>query len=161
MDVRSADPSEVNRLARIWYDGWQDAHANILPEELRRVRTLEAFEQRLHENLANTRVVGPIGAPRGLCIMKGDEFNQLYVAAEARGTGVAQALIADAEQRLAATGAPLIWLACAIGNHRAARFYEKKRLAQYRRAHRPPRHARRFAARAGNLAFREGALLGR
>lgn len=125
MDVRSADPSEVNRLARIWYDGWQDAHANILPEELRRVRTLEAFEQRLHENLANTRVVGPIGAPRGLCMMKGDEFNQLYVAAEARGTGVAQALIADAEQRLAATGAPLIWLACAIGNHRAARFYEK------------------------------------
>jgi GNAT superfamily N-acetyltransferase len=125
MNVRPAEASEIHRLARIWYAGWQDAHADILPEELRRVRTLEAFEQRMRDGLAHTRVIGSTGSPLGFSMMKGGELNQLYVAAEARGTGAAQALIADAEQRLAATGAPLIWLACAIGNDRAARFYEK------------------------------------
>jgi ribosomal protein S18 acetylase RimI-like enzyme len=58
-------------------------------------------------------------------MLKGDELYQLYVSAEARGTGVAAALIADAEARLAAHGVRTAWLACAIGNDRAARFYEK------------------------------------
>ena len=44
---------------------------------------------------------------------------------EARGTGAAAALMADAEGRLAASGVTTAWLACAIGNDRAARFYEK------------------------------------
>jgi ribosomal protein S18 acetylase RimI-like enzyme len=57
--------------------------------------------------------------------MKNDELFQLYVSAEARGSGVAAALIADAEKRLAEKGTEVAWLACAIGNHRAARFYEK------------------------------------
>ena len=125
MQVRPAEPDEIPRLARIWYDGWQDAHAGILPEALRRVRTLESFEQRVRDALANTRVVGPPGEPVGLCMVKGDELDQLYVALEARGTGAAQALIAEGEDRVRATGATLIWLACAIGNHRGARFYEK------------------------------------
>lgn len=125
MQVRDAEIADVPRLARIWYDGWQDAHADILPAEIKRVRTLERFDQHLRKVLGDTRVVGPSGAPIGLCIMKGDELNQLYVATQARGTGAAQELIADAEARLAAKGAPLIWLACAIGNDRAARFYEK------------------------------------
>jgi ribosomal protein S18 acetylase RimI-like enzyme len=47
------------------------------------------------------------------------------VSAPARGTGVAAALIADAEQQLAASGVDVAWLACAVGNVRAARFYEK------------------------------------
>jgi ribosomal protein S18 acetylase RimI-like enzyme len=58
-------------------------------------------------------------------MVNGDELYQLYVSAAARGTGVAAALVADAEVRIAATGAATAWLACAIGNDRAARFYEK------------------------------------
>jgi ribosomal protein S18 acetylase RimI-like enzyme len=34
-------------------------------------------------------------------------------------------LLADAEAQLAARGVETAWLACAIGNARAARFYEK------------------------------------
>lgn len=29
MDVRAAGEGEVDQLARIWYDGWQDAHAQL------------------------------------------------------------------------------------------------------------------------------------
>jgi GNAT superfamily N-acetyltransferase len=79
----------------------------------------------MRTGLADTRVIGPTGAPLGFAMLKGDELYQLYVAAAARGTGVATALIADAEVRIAATGATTAWLTCAIGNDRAARFYEK------------------------------------
>ena len=57
--------------------------------------------------------------------LKDDELYQFYVAAPARGTGVAAALMHDAEQRLVERGVSTAWLACAIGNARAARFYEK------------------------------------
>jgi GNAT superfamily N-acetyltransferase len=112
-------------LARIWYDAWQDAHAEILPAELKRLRTLASFRDRLAAALAATRVVGPPGAPVGFCIIKDDELYQLFVAAQSRGSLVAAALIADAEKRLWDTGVRNAWLACAIGNGRAARFYEK------------------------------------
>jgi ribosomal protein S18 acetylase RimI-like enzyme len=58
-------------------------------------------------------------------MLKGHELYQLYVSASARGSGVALTLITDAETRLAQVGVTTAWLACAIGNERAARFYEK------------------------------------
>lgn len=125
MDVRAAEEVEVDHLARLWYDGWQDAHAQIVPAELKRLRTLESFRHRLQADISNVRVVGPSGAPAGFCIVKGDELYQLYVSPQSRGSGVAAALIADAEARLAETRVETAWLACAIGNERAARFYEK------------------------------------
>ena len=125
MSVRPAEPAEIDHLAKIWHDGWQDAHARILPAELTQIRTLESFRDRLQGALADVRVVGPFPTPLGFCMLKGDELYQLYVSAEARGTGVAAALVADAEFRLAGGGVELAWLACAVGNDRAARFYEK------------------------------------
>jgi ribosomal protein S18 acetylase RimI-like enzyme len=123
--VRPADETELDQLARVWFQSWQDAHAAIVPAELTRARTLESFAQRLGGLLFDTRVVGPVGSPVGFCIVKDDELYQLFVAAEARGSGVAAALIADAERVLADRGVRTAWLACAIGNERAARFYEK------------------------------------
>jgi ribosomal protein S18 acetylase RimI-like enzyme len=125
MDVRAAEKVEIGHLAKIWYDGWHDAHAQIVPAELTRARTLESFRERLRVALPNVRVVGPSGEPVGFCIVKGDELYQLFVSAQSRGSGVAAALIADAEARLFDSGVETAWLACAIGNERAARFYEK------------------------------------
>jgi GNAT superfamily N-acetyltransferase len=123
--VRAAEEAEVGDLSKIWYDGWQDAHAQIVPAELTRVRTLESFRDRLQAALPTVRVAGPRGAPAGFHITKSDELYQLYVSAESRGAGVAATLIADAEARLHESGVRVAWLACAIGNERAAKFYEK------------------------------------
>ena len=125
MAVRSAIPSDIPYLARLWHDGWQDAHAAILPAELARLRTLESFAERLTQRLDDVRVIGSTGAPAGFCMLKDDELYQLFVAPEARGAGVAAVLMDDAEARLAARGHATAWLACAIGNERAARFYRK------------------------------------
>jgi ribosomal protein S18 acetylase RimI-like enzyme len=125
MRVRPAELEDVDHLARVWHEGWHDAHAQIVPAELTRIRTLDSFRPRLLHALPDTRVVGPARAPVGFCIVQGAELYQLFVSAEARGSGVAAALIADAEARLAAAGVATAWLACAIGNERAARFYEK------------------------------------
>ncbi len=125
MKVRSAEERDLDQLAQVWFDGWHEAHAQIVPPGLTRLRTLESFRDRLRAALPDVRVVDASGAPVGFSVLKGDELYQLFVSAQARGSGVAAALIADAEVRLRATGVQTAWLACAIGNERAARFYQK------------------------------------
>src|SRR3954462_14070943 len=125
MNVRDAEIGEADRLAQMWYDGWCDAHLTIVPAALARVRTLDSFGDRMRAAIRDVRVVGEPGAPLGFYLLKGDELYQFYVSAQARGTGVAAALMTDAETRLAASGVETAWLGCAIGNERAARFYEK------------------------------------
>lgn len=122
---RRAQKEDIEPIARLWFDGWQDAHSHILPQELARHRTLMSFRERAGEALDTTFAVGPPGAPSAFYMLKGGELYQFYVGAEARGTGLAAMLIADAEARLRQAGVTTAWLACGIGNDRAARFYEK------------------------------------
>ena len=126
MKVRSADERDLDQLALVWFDGWHEAHAQIVPPELTRLRTVESFRDRLRAALPDVRVVDASGLPVGFSVVKGDELYQLFVSAHARGSGVAGALIAEAELRLRANGVETAWLACAIGNERAARFYQKR-----------------------------------
>jgi ribosomal protein S18 acetylase RimI-like enzyme len=125
MDARNAEDTEIDQIARVWFDAWRDAHLALAPPELTTARTLESFRQRIADAIAEVRVIGPVGAPVGLCMIKHDELYQLFVASAARGSGAAAALLADGEARLARCGVQTAFLACAIGNDRAARFYEK------------------------------------
>lgn len=125
MEVREAESADIPALATLWLEGWRDAHEGIVPKELARYRTLTSFQERLEASLPRVRVVGPSGKPLGFCLIQADELYQLYVSAPARGTGVARMLLSDGEQRIAALGIQVTWLACAIGNERAAKFYEK------------------------------------
>ena len=125
MHLRVPTGSETARLASIWYDGWQDAHAEILPKELAKHRTLESFQQRIEADLPSVLVAGPEGQPVGFSMINNDELYQLYVTASARGSGVAALLLAGAEAKLEEMGVKTTWLACAIGNERARKFYEK------------------------------------
>jgi len=125
MEVRKATTDEIDALVQIWYDGWRDAHAALVPAELVRIRTVENLQERLPELLPETRVIGDVGNPLGFSVTKDDELYQLYVSRQARGTGAAQKLIKEVEERLSSRGLKTAWLGCAIGNDRAARFYEK------------------------------------
>ena len=123
--IEAAHTPDVAAIAALWEAGWHDAHAGIVPEALCRLRTPDSFLARIRDALTATRVVRLDGAVAGFCMVRGNELYQMYVAPAARGTGVAQALIADAEVRIAAMDHVTAWLACAVGNTRAARFYEK------------------------------------
>ena len=123
--VRNAGEAEVIEIADLWHAGWHDAHAGIVPAELTRIRTRVSFVERAQRYRRNMRVAAAGGAVLGLCITKEDELFQLYVLPQARGTGLAQALLDDAERQLGAQGVASAWLACAVGNDRAAKFYEK------------------------------------
>jgi ribosomal protein S18 acetylase RimI-like enzyme len=125
MIIRDATGDEVESLARIWFDGWQDAHTKILPAELARHRTMDSFRERMAAAIADVRVAGPKTGSLGFAMIKGNELYQLYVAAAGRGTGVASALNKDAIAHIRGNGFKTAWLACATGNERAARFYEK------------------------------------
>jgi ribosomal protein S18 acetylase RimI-like enzyme len=122
--LRPATADDVDALARVWHQGWWDAHPYFAPQ-LGAWRTLESFRERIAERVPTTTVAVVDGAVVGLAVLKHDELEQLFVDRSARGTGVAQRLIADAERRIAASGFPLIWLAVATENAPALRFYDK------------------------------------
>jgi len=125
--MRDAKDSEIDLLAKLWFDGWQDAHARIVPAALARLRTLPCFQERLRAASTDVRVAAVVDAPvpLGFYLLKGAELYQFYVSANARGSGVAAVLMADAEVNLRERGVHTAWLACAIGNDRAARFYQR------------------------------------
>ena len=126
MKPRLALPADLDPLARLWHDGWREAHLAHVPHELTAKRTLRSFRNRLAAFGEDLRTAGPAGAPLGFCAIREDELDQLFVAPEARGTGLAATLLADAEARLYAKGVRRPHLLCVIQNARAARFYESQ-----------------------------------
>ena len=123
--IRPAIPADLGPLAGLWHDGWHESHAAHVPDGLVRQRTLATFEARLGRYGDRLRTAGPVGAPLGFCVVTEDEIDQLFVAPEARGTGLAEALLADGEARLAASGIREAHLLCLPENRRAVSFYER------------------------------------
>ncbi len=125
MSVRPAEVADLAPLAHLWWRGWRDAHLPIVPKALAARSTLDSFVDRMAVAMPRVRALGPVGAPFGFHMIKDDELHQLYVAEESRGAGIAALLVIDAENRLRRAGVATPWLACAVGNARAARFYQK------------------------------------
>jgi ribosomal protein S18 acetylase RimI-like enzyme len=124
--IRNARVGDVEALTTLWCDGWQDAHAAILPARLRDLRSRDSFRERIADGLERVRVAILDADIAGFWMGKGDELDQFYVGAAHRGATVAPALMEDALTSFRRSGTPTVWLACAIGNARAARFYEKQ-----------------------------------
>ncbi len=125
MNTRPATASDFDGLVTLWYQGWHDGHAQIVPAKMRDSRTMQNFRERVEGSYREMRVVGESGAPRGFHIVKRDELAHLYIARDARGTGIAAALLGDVEEQITQAGFETAWLSCAVGNDRAGRFYEK------------------------------------
>lgn len=126
LSIRRATPGDAATVADIWQAGWPDGHLGHVPEELVAVRTAESFRQRAVERVADTVVAEVGGRVAGFTMIVDDEVEQVYVAASHRGSGVADALLGDAEARIRAAGHSHAWLAVVAGNVRARRFYERR-----------------------------------
>jgi GNAT superfamily N-acetyltransferase len=126
---RPAGPDDVEAVARIWADGWRDGHLGHVHEDLVAVRTDGSFLARTQQRIAatdDTTVAEVGGAVVGFVMLDGDEVEQVYIASSARGSGVAAALLDEAERQVRAGGHTTAWLAVVAGNARARRFYEKR-----------------------------------
>jgi thiosulfate/3-mercaptopyruvate sulfurtransferase len=124
--IRPARRDDVPVLAQIWYDGWCDAHLGEVPEELVAARTRASFDERTAARVADTDVVEVDGVVRGLAMVHDDEVEQVFLAREARGSGVAALLLDAAERRVRGHGHERAWLAVVPGNGRARAFYARR-----------------------------------
>lgn len=124
-DTRPANIDDLDALTEIWHDGWHEAHAAHVPDELIKLRDHASLRIRMENMLENTDVVGPACAPIGFCTVIKDEIYQFYIAPAARGTGTADALLQAGETRLAAGGIKLAQLYVLPENMRAQAFYKR------------------------------------
>ncbi len=123
--TRPAVAEDMDALADIWFDGWFEAHADHVPDELKALRNRDSLRIRLENMLETTDVVGPVGAPVGFCTVKGDEIYQFYISPAARGTGTADALIQAGEKRLKDSEIEVGQLWVIPQNARAIAFYQR------------------------------------
>lgn len=118
-------PGDEATVARLWHNAWWDGHGEIVPECLLRHRHLGSFVERAPDILGRASVAVQDGAVVGFVAWQGDELEDMFVAREARGGGVAALLMAHGETALRELGATRAWLYCCVGNERAHRFYTK------------------------------------
>ena len=123
--LRPAGPEDADDVAAIWYGGWQDGHLGFVPRELVEARTKDSFWTRASERVGDTTVATVDGAVAGFIMVVDDEVEQVYVSALQRGTGVAAALMDEAERQVRENGHSRAWLAVVAGNARARAFYER------------------------------------
>ncbi len=118
-------PDDRAAIVRLWHDAWHDGHASVLPAHAVAERTLESFELRLGPLEAGGLVAEAAGEIIGFSAIEGNEVDQFYVAAKARGTGLASGLLATTEMELARRGVRDAVIQCSAGNDRAHRFYAR------------------------------------
>ncbi|WP_299024753.1 GNAT family N-acetyltransferase [uncultured Sulfitobacter sp.] len=122
MKIRLATNDDAAAIAQMWHLGWHQGHAAVVDAELVRLRTPQEFATRTLAHLAQCHVAESDGVLAGFFMLEGDELYQFYVGADHQGSGAATKLMAAAEAELVGRRA---WLACAVGNERAAAFYRK------------------------------------
>jgi ribosomal protein S18 acetylase RimI-like enzyme len=142
-DVRDAVPADAEAIARVHIATWQAAYPHVFPEERLRAleegrerrttwwtETIEAYEPRAHTLVAVTDagLVGFIDV-RPTRDQDADsdrigELTAIYVDPEAWGTGAGRRLMAEALERLRASGFEAATLWVLEDNPRARRFYE-------------------------------------
>jgi len=123
--VRPATPADAPRVAEIWRSGWGDGHVGNVPQQLVDARTDESFATRAAERVGDTAVAVIGDDVAGFVMVVDDEVEQVYVSQDHRGSGVADALLTEAERKVRANGHDAAWLAVVAGNARARRFYER------------------------------------
>ncbi|WP_425051994.1 GNAT family N-acetyltransferase [Psychromarinibacter sp. S121] len=129
MFLRAMTPADHAAVARVWHEGWHDAHAGRVPDEMTAKMQPDAFLRRLHTLPPHLMVggIGKIGGDIGGFIhWKDDLIQYLFLSRTARGTGLAARLMTAAEAAMAKAGVERAELDYVKGNERAARFYARQ-----------------------------------
>jgi GNAT superfamily N-acetyltransferase len=122
--LRPATAGDVETVATVWHDGWREAHLGHLPAAIEPHRRLADFRRRAGAALEATTVATRGDQVVGFVTTRDDEVEQLYVAPDARGAGVADRLLGQGE-RCVAERFGRAWLAVIAPNARARRFYAR------------------------------------
>ena len=122
--LRPAAVADSEAIAELSHAGWRDGHIGHVPEAIFPHRHPEDFRRRVPPRIPDTTVATIAGQIVGFVTVIEDEVEQVYVAAAARGTGVADALLRHGEQ-VVARRFDVAWLSVVAGNARARRFYER------------------------------------
>lgn len=123
--VRRARDGDLAAVAGLYHDVWHETHAVFMPAEESGLRTPGFFMQRMSELLPTTLVAEREGTVVGFVAWRERLLGQLYVDRACRGSGIASALLAQAERSMADDGVATAELHCVVGNDRARRFYER------------------------------------
>ena len=102
---------DARNITKLWHDVYQETHASLIPQELLKHRTMDAFRIRVEnpkfikETIVATKTVVNNDRERTECLVgfvtlriESHEIYQLFVAKEARGLGVAKILLEKAEE---------------------------------------------------------------
>jgi GNAT superfamily N-acetyltransferase len=125
VDLRRGRPEDAGAVAEIWRLGWRDAHRGFVPDKLVEARTDESFRARAGDRIGEMTVAVVDEEVAGFVLVVDDEVEQVYVSASHRGTGIAGALLREAERQVRVNGHSKAWLAVVAGNARARAFYER------------------------------------
>jgi ribosomal protein S18 acetylase RimI-like enzyme len=117
--LRAALPEDAPTIAEI-------CHLGHVSQELIEARHEDSFRTRAAQRVNDTTLAVVQGRIAGFVMVVDNEVEQLYVSAHHRGEGVADMLMAHAEQRIKDAGYSSAWLAVVAGNARARKFYKRR-----------------------------------
>ncbi len=123
--IRVARPDEIEAVARLNWSVWHETQAPLQPPAVAAHRELSYFLRRTLA-LPQPPVVAITDVSlRGFGAWTGSLLGQLFVAADARGSGVGAELLAACERAIAGSGHRRATLLVIKGNERAQAFYER------------------------------------
>ena len=123
MLIRDARLDDADQVARLHVAAWRSAYRGLAGDDVPERLSVEARAEQVRRLVAGdgvTRVAEVDGRIAGWSAVEAGELSILYVDPAAWGTGVATALLREAE----AAGATYLWTL--EGNARARRFYERQ-----------------------------------
>ncbi len=123
--LRPMELGDVEMVAELWHQAYWQGHAGLVPEKLAKYRDRAVFSWRAAQAVEHAVVAETADGIVGFVSWKADELDQIFITSEARGTGLADRMMAVDEAKIAEVGFKQAYLECVAGNDRAYRFYEK------------------------------------
>ena len=125
IEIRPAEPKDRAAIVEILHHGWHDGHAALVSPEILPLRTPDCIDDIYGKSTDAFYVAVEDDKILGFVALDGDELTKLFIARDARGSGVAGKLLTFGEETIAKSGFTVARLLCQAGNERAEKFYAR------------------------------------